>query len=283
MIARAPLTLPPYTPTDWELRLPGYPIIGNRWRSTSLPDALGSIPSGAEWRLTYENRTSDETLALLLPWRATGGGQWPLTPLPLETAYGVDDAEFLKRLIGTTWTIAREPQKQAVKKGRFNITIELIYELTFESNYRIPVANATGFTLSVVASFAGGVAEGNLDASATGFDLSIATSFTGGAVQGNAGANATGFALVVNVSFVGEINFGIAPVSFTLSATPAGIGLGTPALGTAEASASLQLSVAPASFTLTATPAGISLGLLAIGTANPTASLQLSVAPVNLS
>jgi hypothetical protein len=203
MTARAPLTLPPYTPTDWELRLPGYPVIGNRWRSTSLPDALGSIPSGAEWRLTYQNRTSDEALALLLPWRATGGGQWPLTPLPPETAYGVDDANFLKRLTGTTWTIAREPQKQAVKKGRFNVTIELIYELTFESNYRIPVASARGFALSVVASFASGAAQGNLDASATGFDLSIATSFTSGTAQGNAGASATGFALSVAVSFEG--------------------------------------------------------------------------------
>jgi hypothetical protein len=132
---RLPVSLPPYTPTDWELKLPGYPIIGGSWRSTSFPDALGSIPSEAELRLIYENRTSDEALALLLPWRATGGGQWSLTELPPEVAAGVNDAAFARRLIGTTWTVAREPQKQSVKNGRFTVTIDLVYELTFESRY----------------------------------------------------------------------------------------------------------------------------------------------------
>jgi hypothetical protein len=132
---RLPVSLPPYTPTDWELKLPGYPIIGGSWRSTSFPDALGSIPSEAELRLIYENRTSDEALALLLPWRATGGGQWSLTELPPEVAFGVNDAAFRERLTGTSWTMAREPQKQSVKKGRFTVTIDLIYELTFESRY----------------------------------------------------------------------------------------------------------------------------------------------------
>ena len=135
MTIRLPVSLPPYTPTDWELKLPGYPIIGGSWRSTSFPDALGSIPSEAELRLIYENRTSDEALALLLPWRATGGGQWSLTELPPEVAFGVNDAAFRERLTGTSWTMAREPQKQSVKKGRFTVTIDLIYELTFESRY----------------------------------------------------------------------------------------------------------------------------------------------------
>jgi hypothetical protein len=131
----SPVTLPAYTPTDWELRLPGYPVIAGKWRSTAFPEALGSIPSEAQWKLIYENCTSAEALALLLPWRATGGGQWALSPLPLEVALGVDDADFRKRLTGTTWTIAREPQKESVKNGRFNVTIDLIYELTFASNY----------------------------------------------------------------------------------------------------------------------------------------------------
>jgi hypothetical protein len=132
---RLPVSLPPYTPTEWELELPGYPVIAGSWRSVSLPDALGSIPSEAKWRLIYENRTSDEALALLLPWRATGGGQWSLTELPPEVAAGVNDAAFARRLIGTTWTVAREPQKQSVKNGRFTVTIDLVYELTFESRY----------------------------------------------------------------------------------------------------------------------------------------------------
>ena len=93
------------------------------------------MPSEAEWRLVFESQTSDEALALLLPWRATGCGLWPLTELPAEVAAGVDDGDFRKRLTGTTWTIAREPQKESVKNGRFNVTVDLIYELTFESRY----------------------------------------------------------------------------------------------------------------------------------------------------
>jgi hypothetical protein len=60
---------------------------------------------------------------------------WSLTQLPEELAGGVNNADFRKRLTGTTWTIEREPTKQSVKKGRFNVTIDLIYELTFESVY----------------------------------------------------------------------------------------------------------------------------------------------------
>lgn len=131
----SPVTLAPYTPTTWELRLPGYPVLAGEWRSTSFPDALGSIPSEAEWSLTYENCTSAEALALIKPWRATGGGQWALSELPAELAFGVDDAAFRRRLTKTTWTIARKPQKESVKNGRFNVTIDLIYELTFTSRY----------------------------------------------------------------------------------------------------------------------------------------------------
>jgi hypothetical protein len=74
-------------------------------------------------------------LALLLPWYASGCGLWSLTQLPEELAGGVNNADFRKRLTGTTWTIEREPTKQSVKKGRFNVTIDLVYELTFESVY----------------------------------------------------------------------------------------------------------------------------------------------------
>ena len=58
-----------------------------------------------------------------------------MTELPPEVAFGVNDAAFRERLTGTSWTMAREPQKQSVKKGRFTVTIDLIYELTFESRY----------------------------------------------------------------------------------------------------------------------------------------------------
>lgn len=132
---RLPLTLPPYTPSTWELELPGYPVITNSWRSSAFPELLGSLPNDAKWTLTFENQTSSEALALLLPWRATGGGQWALTTLPDELAGGVDNANFRKRLTGTTWTIAEEPQKESVKNGRFNVTVKLIHELTLDSVY----------------------------------------------------------------------------------------------------------------------------------------------------
>lgn len=135
MTIQLPLTLPAYTPTSWELTLPDYPVIVSGFRSAFYPEILGSLPSDSRWRLVFESMTDDEALALLLPWRATGGGQWPLTALPEALAYGVDDADFRKRLTGTTWTIEREPTKEPVKKGRYNVTIELIYELTFSSLY----------------------------------------------------------------------------------------------------------------------------------------------------
>lgn len=129
------LTLPAYTPSDWELTLPGYPVITSSFRSASYPDILGSLPSESRWKLTYENMTNTEALALLLPWKGSGCGIWPLGSLPAETAEGVDDEDFRKRLIGTTWAIERGPVMQSVKNGRFTITIDLIHELTFESVY----------------------------------------------------------------------------------------------------------------------------------------------------
>lgn len=135
MTIRPPLTLPAYTPSDWELVLPGYPVIVTNFLSTSYPDILGSLPSDSRWKLTFRNMTDAEALALLLPWKATGCGMWSLTGLPAELAAGVDSEDFKKRLTGTTWTIEREPTKESVKNGRFNVTIELIYELTFDSIY----------------------------------------------------------------------------------------------------------------------------------------------------
>lgn len=135
MTVRLPLTLPPYTPSTWELELPGYPVITGSWRSSAFPELLGSLPSDSKWSLTFENLDDDEALALMLPWTATGGGQWPLTTLPDELAGGVDNANFRKRLTGTIWTMAQEPRKESIKNGRFNVTVELVYELTFESVY----------------------------------------------------------------------------------------------------------------------------------------------------
>jgi hypothetical protein len=134
-VTQRPITLPPYTPSTWELRLPGYPVIINSWRSASFPELLGTLPSGAEWGMTFESRDDDEALALLLPWKASGCGLWPLTALPIELAGGVDDVDFRKRLTGTTWTMASEPRLEPVKNGRFNVTIELVYELAFDSVY----------------------------------------------------------------------------------------------------------------------------------------------------
>lgn len=135
MTTREPLTLPAYTPSYWELTLPGYPVIVGGFRSVSFPDLLGSLPSDSKWKLVFENMTNAEALALLLPWRATGCGMWPLTELPIEIAGGVDNASFRKRLTGTTWAIEREPVKESIKNGRFNVTIELVHELSFNSVY----------------------------------------------------------------------------------------------------------------------------------------------------
>lgn len=147
-------SLPAYVPTRWELRLPDYPIITNSWRSSAFPEILGSLPNGAEWRLEFDNRTDVEALALLLPWRATGGGQWPLGFMPLELADGCDDANFRKRLTGSTWLIASEPRKESVKNGRFNVRIDLVHELTFTTTYgpsrpTTPIAPSNGLRLSV--------------------------------------------------------------------------------------------------------------------------------------
>ena len=154
------LTLPAYTPTNWELTLPGYPVISSSFRSASYPDILGSLPNESRWRLTYENMTNAEALALLLPWKGTGCGIWPLASLPADTAGGVDNEDFRKRLIGTTWAMERGPVMQSVKNGRFTVTIDLIHELTFESVYgprnaaagiEIPVRLNMSNVMSVVA------------------------------------------------------------------------------------------------------------------------------------
>lgn len=135
MTIRPPLTLPAYVPTSWELVLPGYPVMLNAFRSSSFPELLGSLPSESRWKLFFENMSDAEALALLLPWHASGGGLWPLTALPPELAGGVDDEAFRKRLTGTTWTMESEPRKEPVMKGRFNVTINLIYELALDSTY----------------------------------------------------------------------------------------------------------------------------------------------------
>ena len=135
MTTRIAFTLPAYTPNSWELILPGYPVTLASFRSASYPDILGSLPTDSRWKLSFKNMTNAEALALLLPWYASGCGMWPLAELPAELAGGVNDADFRKRLTKTTWTIEREPVKVSVKNGRFNVAIELIHELTFESNY----------------------------------------------------------------------------------------------------------------------------------------------------
>jgi hypothetical protein len=150
------ISLPAYTPSRWSLRLPDYPIITNSWRSSAFPEILGSLPNGAKWRLEFDSMTNAETLALLLPWRATGGGQWPLSFMPLELAGGCDNANFKKRLTGSTWSIASEPRSDSVKNGRFNVRIDLVHELTFTSTYgparpATPTAPSNGLRLGVQA------------------------------------------------------------------------------------------------------------------------------------
>lgn len=128
------ITLPALTPADWTLTLPGYPVITANFRSASYPEILGSLPSDSRWKLIFRNMNDSETLALLLPWRATGCGMWPLATLPAALAGGVNNSDFRKRLTGAAWTIEKEPLQEPVKKGRSNVTIELIQELAFELN-----------------------------------------------------------------------------------------------------------------------------------------------------
>jgi hypothetical protein len=128
------IPFPAYAPSRWELTLPGYRVIDNSWRSTHAPEILGSLPEGATLSLSYQNVGSVEALQLLLPWRASGGGQLPLDPLPAEVAAGIDDAAFAARLLDIaplSWVVAKEPSKDPVKNGRFNVDVELVSELRF--------------------------------------------------------------------------------------------------------------------------------------------------------
>lgn len=135
MTTFCPLTLPARTPTSWQLKLPDYPVIANNWRSGSFPELLGSVPNGAEWQLFFENQSSSEALETLRLWDATANGRWPLGRLPQELAGGIDDDDFWILLIGTTWSMAQEPRLEPIKNRRFNVTIDLVYELTDESHY----------------------------------------------------------------------------------------------------------------------------------------------------
>lgn len=128
-------SLPDYPPTRWELVLPDYPVILSEFRSAFFPELLGSLPGDSRWKLYFDNVTGSQALNLMLPWRATGMGLWPLGQLPNSMAAGIDDSNFRKRLMGTTWTMERMPQKESIKNGRFNVVIDLIYELTFTSFY----------------------------------------------------------------------------------------------------------------------------------------------------
>jgi hypothetical protein len=125
---------PPYRPSDVSLRLPNQPVIPNFWRSTEAPEITGSIPEGAELRLTYRNIPDSEALELLLSWRATAGGSFPFPTLPAQVAAGVENAAMARRITTPTplvWALAEPPRQSSSKAGRSTVEVFLRTELRF--------------------------------------------------------------------------------------------------------------------------------------------------------
>jgi hypothetical protein len=125
---------PPYRPSDVSLRLPSQPVIPNFWRSTEAPEITGSIPEGAELRLTYRNIPDSEALELLLSWRATAGGAFPFPTLPAQVAAGVENAAMARRITTPTplvWALAEPPRQSWAKAGRSTVEVFLKTELRF--------------------------------------------------------------------------------------------------------------------------------------------------------
>ena len=130
------ISFPPYRPSSFELQLPGWPVIANNWRATELSEILGSLPEGASLRLSYRNIINTEALELLLLWRSTAGGRYPLNPLPAEVAAGVTSTALAARILSIqplAWAVARPPQQTSVKNTRSDVDIELISELQLAS------------------------------------------------------------------------------------------------------------------------------------------------------
>lgn len=138
------IAFPAYRPSSWELQIPNYPVIANNWRSTELPEILGSLPEDSRLRLTYRNVSSAEALQLLLSWRASAGGFYPLSPLPAEIAAGIDNAAIAGQILNVgplVWVVAESPTKESIKNQRFTVNIELKTELRATSASPIlPVA-----------------------------------------------------------------------------------------------------------------------------------------------
>lgn len=137
------IPFPAYRPTSWELQLPNYRVITNNWRATEAPEILGSLPEDARLRLRYENITDAEALELLLLWRATAGGHYPLNALPAFVASGINDAAMAGRILDIaplSWVVAEMPRQRSVKAGRSAVDIELKTELRFVPVIPTPAA-----------------------------------------------------------------------------------------------------------------------------------------------
>jgi hypothetical protein len=144
------IPFPPYRPTSFELRLPGYPVITNNWRATEWPEILGNIAEGASLRLSYRNITDAEALELLLLWRATAGGRYPLNPLPAEVAAGINDAALADRILNIAplvWVPAGPPSQESVKRIRSGLEIELVSELRFSPVIALPTVTCPVWAL----------------------------------------------------------------------------------------------------------------------------------------
>jgi hypothetical protein len=125
---------PAYRPSDVSLRLPSQPVMPNFWRSTEAPEITGSIPEGAELRLTYRNVPDSEALELLLCWRVTAGGVFPFPTLPAQVAAGVENAAMARRITTPTplvWVLAEPPRQSPAKAGRSTVEVFLRTELRF--------------------------------------------------------------------------------------------------------------------------------------------------------
>lgn len=152
------IPFPAYRPTSWELQLPNYRVITNNWRATEAPEILGSLPEDARLRLRYENITDQQALELLLLWRATAGGYYPLDPLPAEVAAGINDAALANRIRSIaplSWVVADPPRQESIKNLRSGLDIELKSELRFVPSIAIPTVTCPVYAARQYAGCAG--------------------------------------------------------------------------------------------------------------------------------
>jgi hypothetical protein len=127
------IAYPTIRPTDLTLVLAKQPIATHGWQGVwEAPEIAGSLPVDARLDLSYQNITTADAVALLVCWRVSGSGFFPLNSLPAEVVAGVvnaDLAAWIRQPPGLKWTWAEVPSHQAVKAGRATVAVRLTAEL----------------------------------------------------------------------------------------------------------------------------------------------------------